>query len=345
MPGRSSPPATVAFYAGKTLVQPPPPPPVIAHPWADGTNTGFENAPGYTGSLTTWGGGSLTAGQTYQFYLFDGGLDIDADNVTFYGCDFRLTSPGDANANLTTVSNVTFSYCTFRPQAVNTPRSNGGVNFDDSYQYGIDQNPGCTGFTVSHCDFWGYGEGMQISDPAGSSQALPVNVSDSWFHDASDQGTGPIGPYHVDGILCNNGPGPYMTFHHNTISGPYDTNALAMQTTGGGSSGTPYNHMTVTNNYFSGYGYMVNTGGDTNSTYVTFQNNVWADDYEPGFGPLYGNAMYTLANNGLWSGNTYWAKLGTWMNLGNNGLYWWPTDENPANSSSIIGHATDYVMT
>jgi hypothetical protein len=342
MPGRASPPAQVAFFAGKTLTQPPPPP--VPALWAGPTNTGYLNAPGYPGSLTTWPGGSLTPGNTYSFYLDDGGLNVNADGVTFYGCAFRATAPGFANVNLNANTPV-FSWCTMEPQAVSSPRPGGGVNFADSYQYGIDQNPGFTGFTVSHCDIWGFGEGMQISDPSGSSQGSPVNVSDSWIHDASDQGTGPIGPYHVDGILCNNGPVPYMTFHHNTISGPYDTNALALQTTGGGSSGTPYDHITITDNYFSGYGFMVNSGGDTNSTHVTFQGNVWADDYEPGFGPLYGASMYTLANNGAWSGNKYWAKQGTWMNKGNDGLYWWPGDGNPANSSSIIGHASDYVET
>lgn len=342
MPGRASFPATIAFFAGKT---PHHPPPLPVSPWAGPTNTGFTNAYGYTGSLTTWSGGSLSADTTYSFYEFPGNSpSVNADNVTFYGCDFRLTYPGQANVNIT-ANGAKFSYCTFRPQTVNTPRSTGGVDFADSYQYGIDQNPGSAGFTVSHCDIWGFGNGMQISDPSGSSQSSPVIVADSWIHDASDQGTGPIGPYHVDGILCNNGPVPYMLFNHNTISGSGDTNALALQTTGGGASGTPYSNITITNNYFSGYGYMVNSGGDTDSTNMTFQGNVWADDFEPGFGPLYGYAMYTLANNGAWSGNKYWAKLGTWLSTANDGLFWWPTDGNPASPSSVIGHSSDYTVT
>jgi hypothetical protein len=167
-------------------------------------------------------------------------------------------------------------------------------------------------------------------------------VQDSWIHDPSAAGSS--NQYHVDGILSNDGGTGYMTFNHNTISAAGNTNGLALQTSGGGSSGTPYEHVTVTNNFFSGFGYMVNTGGDTDSQHVVFTGNVWGTDFEPTFGPLYGSDMYTTPGlNNVWRGNTIYVTPGTsWMSARNNGLYWWPTDASPSNPRQIVGHKSDY---
>lgn len=306
--------------------------------WAGPTNTGYTNAPGYRGSLAT-GPSSLTPNTTYSFMTFPGGVNVNVANVTFYGCLFPTTDPDQANCNMVTGGNATFNYCTFKPATVSSPRPGGGVNFSDSYQYAIDQNPGAGQLIMTNCDCWGFGEAIQISDPSGSSATQPMTLSGNWIHDASDQGTG-SGQYHVDGFLCNNGGISHLTVNHNTIVGPYDTNALALQSSDGT---TLYTNITVTNNYFSGYGFMVNIGGHTHSTGLVVTGNVWADDYEPGFGPLYGTDAWDTAGLGnTWSNNKYWAKLGTWMSRQNDGLFWWPDDVNPASPSSIIGHAVDY---
>jgi hypothetical protein len=236
-------------------------------------------------------------------------------------------------------NNVTFSYDTFEPSKVSAPP----VPYGSGYQYGINQT-GPFQISIEASNFWGFGEAIQLTDPDGSTQSSPLVIKDSYIHDSSAQG--PDGPnqYHVDGILSSDGGSSYMTITHNTITGNANTNALALQTNGGGSSGTPYSHITVTNNYFSGFGYMVNTGGDTNSTDMTFVGNVWGTDFEPGWGPLYGSAMYTTPGlGGVWRDNTIHVAPGTtWMAEGNNGLFWWPTDSNPSGPGQIIGHKSDY---
>jgi hypothetical protein len=300
-------------------------------------NTGYQNAPGYPGQLTGCGT-NLRAGATYQYCDFPDGLDVNRPNVTFIGCRFASNSVLDADVQVD-ANNITFSYDTFEPSAVSAPP----VPYGSGYQYGINQT-GPFQMTVEASNFWGFGEAVQLTDPDGSSQSNPLVIKDSYIHDPSAQG--PDGPnqYHVDGILSNNGGASYMTITHNTISAPADTNALALQTSGGGSSGTPYSHITVTDNYFSGFGYMVNTGDDTNSIDMVFTGNVWGTNFEPGWGPLYGNAMYTNPGlGGIWRDNTIDVVPGTsWMAPGNNGLFWWPTDANPSSPGQIIGHKSDY---
>ena len=300
-------------------------------------NTGYQNAPGYPGQLTGCST-NLRAGATYQYCDFPDGLDVSRPNVTFIGCRFASNAVLDADVQVD-ANNITFSYDTFEPSAVSAPP----VPYGSGYQYGINQT-GPFQMTVEASNFWGFGEAVQLTDPDGSSQSSPLVIKDSYIHDPSAQG--PDGPnqYHVDGILSNDGGASYMTITHNTISAPADTNALALQTSGGGSNGTPYSHITVTDNYFSGFGYMVNTGGDTNSIDMVFTGNVWGTNFEPGWGPLYGNAMYTNPGlGGIWRDNTIDVVPGTsWMAAGNNGLFWWPTDSNPSSPGQIVGHKSDY---
>jgi hypothetical protein len=254
------------------------------------------------------------------------------------GCRFATNNVLGADVQVD-ANNITFSYDTFEPSAVTAPP----VPYGSGYQYGINQG-GPFRMTIEASNFWGFGEAIQLSDPNGSSGSSPLVIKDSYIHDPSAQGANGPNQYHVDGILSNNGGASYMTITHNTITANADTNALALQTSGGGSGGTPYSHITVTNNYFSGFGYMINTGGDTNSTDMIFTGNVWGTDFEPGWGPLYGNAMYTNPGlGGIWRNNTIHVARGTtWMATRNDGLYWWPTDTNPSSPSQIIGHKSDY---
>jgi hypothetical protein len=71
---------------------------------ANGTNTGYRNAPGYPGSLTKCSG-PIQSNTTYRFCDFSGGLGIGSANdhpvnVTFYGTktwDITATRSGRSN--------------------------------------------------------------------------------------------------------------------------------------------------------------------------------------------------------------------------------------------------------
>jgi hypothetical protein len=153
--------------------------------WADATNTGYKHAPGLSGSLSTFKG-TIESGQTYRFFDFPQGLAIGSSslhptNVTFVGCRFASNAVGDANVAVYG-DNITFDYCTFEPNRVSAPPT----AYAQGYQYGIDQRYAGR-VTVDHCDFWGWGNGIQLG---WSSQAKPFVVRNSWFHDARDDGGG-----------------------------------------------------------------------------------------------------------------------------------------------------------
>ena len=231
---------------------------------------------------------------------------------------------------------ITFSYSTFEPNTRpggSEPRSPYArpIPHGQGYELGINQeNAGA--FSVDHSDFWGFANAIQFG---WSTQASPVVVNNSWFHNTRDG----AGVDHTDGIADHYGGVSYVVIHHNTIVGDGDTNALALQ----GSS--KYSHITITGNYFSGYGEMVNSGSDMLNTHMTFTGNVWGSDFKPTWSPLYGNNMYTAPGlHNVWKNNTLYVRPGTtWMAKGNSGMYWWPTDSNPRTPRQIIGHRRDFV--
>ena len=228
--------------------------------WPDATNTGYKNAPGYPGQLTTFSG-TIQSGQTYRFDNFPRGLHIPAgvSNVTFYGRRFASNEVVDANVAVYG-DNITFDYSTFEPSAVSSPP----VPYEKGYQYGIDQRAAVK-VTVNHSDFWGCANCIQFSH---SSQTKPFVVKNTWIHDLRYGG----GVDHHDGILENYGGQSYMVFDHNRIASDGNTNAIALQGTRG------YNNVTVTNNYFSGFGYTVNIGGaGTNNRNVIFTDNTFGN--------------------------------------------------------------------
>lgn len=302
--------------------------------WPDATNTGYRNAPGFPGSLTAFTGGAIQSNTTYEYIEFPSGCYIGSSsnhptNVTFVGCRFASNSLGDANV-ATYGDNVTFSYCSFEPSGTSTPP----VAHTQGYQYAIDQRYDGK-LTVDHCDFWGWANGIQFGF---SSQAKPLSISDSWFHDAREDG----GVDHTDAILENYGAGAnYMTFRHNTIASVGNTNGLALQnSTGGG-----YDHVTIDNNYFAGFNYTVNLAGSAaNMTNSTFTNNVLGSDFPIVYGPSYNS---TWASGQEWSNNKYSIKPGTtWLNPDVDGRYWWPGDQfgtgNGNNPATFAAHTTDY---
>ena len=298
-------------------------------------NTGYEHAPGYPGRLTDCSNLAVQSGSTYKYCDFTDGLAIGngVSGVTFIGCRFASNAVEDANV-ADYGDGITFSYDTFEPSTVPPGPGPASAQAPDipngqGYQYAIDQRADGS-LTVDHSDMWGFEEAIQLGY---SSQSKPVIVSNTWIHNPRDPGSSD----HTDGILENYGGLSYMTFDHNTIVGDGNTNALALQ-------GKYYDHVTITRNYFSGYGYMVNSGADGRSTNMVFTDNVWGSDIKPTYGPLYGDTMYTTPGlGGVWHGNTIHVSPGTtWMAAGNNGLFWWPTDGNPSGPGQIIGHSSDY---
>ena len=73
-----------------------------------------------------------------------------------------------------------------------------------------------------------------------------------------------------------------MTITHDTIVGDGNTQASLFRQ-------GPYDHLTVTDNYLSGYGWMVALGGQAQSTNVTFTGNIWSSEFKPDWGPVYPN--------------------------------------------------------
>jgi hypothetical protein len=293
----------------------------------DASNTGYTAWPGYAGSLTTYAGAdpipSSASGTLYAGYRFSGGVTVGTSGsaptgVTFRGCEFAITSPNDWNVQDYGIG-TTFEYCTFRPSAVSVPP----VTLAQSYQYGI--NHVGLSLTVRRCNFWGFGNGIQLGV---STAANPVLVEDSYFHDAADQAGS---TYHHDGILSNNGGSQmqYVTIRRNTILSGGNTNGIALQY-----DGSYYSNITVTGNQLGGFGYTVNIGGAaTGNQNVLFTDNVLNTLIAPVFGELYG---WADGNGNTWRRNRWLVPAGAaYGATGDNGKYWWP--DGSRNSSDYTG--------
>lgn len=330
--------------------------PPAAFPGPDGASApwtvrvGYQNSPGYPGSLTpsSLGYTGLVTGTTYKYLDFtaDEMRGIQTSNVTFIGCRFLTNDVGDASAagsfsgSWPNCTNVTFSYCTFGSSVTNPP-----VAYGQGNQYCIDQRY-IGGLTVDHCDMWGFGEAIELN---GSSAAHPTQITNNYIHDCSADGGG---IYHVDGILSNNGGTgvQYVTVSGNTIViQPENTNCIGFQAVGGGA--LPYSNLTITNNYISGDNTSVDVGGHTGTacTNITFTGNVMGSDYKPNNTFIYDGTGFTGPGS-IWSGNKFYVPASSpfsspsaaWLAAGNSGLYWYPGDGMPATGASIIGHAADF---
>lgn len=306
--------------------------------WPDASNTGYINAPEYTGSLTE-GPKAITTGSTYSNMSFNGcyvGLpDASVDNVTFVGCLFWGVKPGLPLVQCSG-NNIIFEHCSFMP-TMGGPSSY--VTYDQSYQYAVLYDGGEPGtkpgrLKMNWCDVWGYGNGLQID---GSTRAAPHSVTNCWFHHAADTAAAPgggTGIYHEDAILCTVGGAneTYLLISSNSLASVGSTNAIALQRDGG----NYYNHITATNNYLSGFGYTVQIGGNgSGNSHITFTGNVWSTEIAAQFGPLYGWGE----TDNIWRENKWQVFPGDPANPVNlttaaSGEYWWPTDNDT--------HSTDY---
>ena len=308
--------------------------------WPDSSNTGYKHAPGYTGSLTA-GPSTITAGSTYSHMSFRGcdvgRPDARVDNVTFIGCLFWGVNPGVAlvkcNGN-----NIAFRYCSFMPTNEGDPFY---ASYNESYQYAVlydgDEGGMTAGqLTMAWCDVWGFGNGLQLN---GSTQAAPHSITNCWFHHGADTDAargGSTGLYHVDAILCTVGGAheTYLVISGNSLASLGSTNAVALQRDGG----DYYHHITITDNYLSGFGYTVQIGGDgRGNRHITFTGNIWSTEIEAKFGPLYSWG----GTGNVWRHNRWQVFSGDPANpvkvtTAATGEYWWPAD-NDAHSEEYTG--------
>jgi hypothetical protein len=117
-----------------------------------------------------------------------------------------------------------------------------------------------------------------------------------------------------------------MVFHHNTIVSVGNTNGLALQ-------GSNYSNVTVTNNYFSGFGYTVSVGHAPSNSSMVFTDNVWGTDLQQEYGPLYGwwpgpgsqwrRNKVDYVNAIHMRGDNPGSHL---ITAADDGKYWWPDD-------------------
>jgi hypothetical protein len=319
-------------------------PPVSAFP--DATNTGYQNAPGFPGSLTVHDGSTIANNTTYQFIDFTGGFHqigefapagAEAVNISFLGCRFRAT--GDLNVGIVG-DNISFDYCTFMPEAVSTPPA----TYAQGYQYGIAANGSfytrVQKLTVRHCDIWGFANAI---DTAGSTQAKPHVFEHNWIHDPRDNNNDTD---HTDGIgsFGNDGASAYVVINHNTIEAVANTNAIGYQF-----SSTGYNHFTITNNLISGWNNAINFGGvfpDTsNSTasFITFTGNTFSTKFLIDNG--INHQAWWLTTGSVWANNKWKVPPGAaWGTPANDGKFWIPTTvSTDSTTDAPYVSNTDYV--
>ena len=293
--------------------------------WPDQTNTGYRHAPGCTGPLTPWSGGTIQSGMTYSCIDFAPGLSVGAmsapvQNVTFRGCRFHGVAVGNALVVLYG-DNISFDYCSFEPGATAPPCA-----YEQSYQYGLAGNGGYYSvieqLTVTHCDFWGFGNAI---DTQGSTRAKPHVFRDNWIHDASADGGG---MYHTDGIGAESGvgTGSYVVIDHNTIESQGNTNGIAYQA-------GHYDHFTMTRNLFGGFGYTVALLGGATDT--TFTDNTFSTRLAVDWGPLYGSDFWTTSGS-TWRRNRWKVPSGAaWGNPAHDGWFWVPDASGNSGASDM----------
>jgi hypothetical protein len=291
--------------------------------WPNATNTGYQNAPGYSGTkgvadttkLTTASAGSSTcpttfqSNKTYSFChytgvgQFIGSRDNHLTNVHFYGVLFEGTAPtaDPAMVMMYCDNNCTLDYITIKPQALDAPDlpNRGGTSWAKSYSAAIAAGWGAyysyaRGLSITHSDIWGFGSGIILG--GGGDAARPNIIEDTWIHDPADCPDGCT--THQDGIgmVDTGGTLSYVTLNHNNI--PFttgNTNTLAFQ------QGT-YDHMTITNNALSGDGFTVALW-DT-STNTKFTGNVWSNTTQQYYRVNYGMNFWDTSGS-CWARNKF----------------------------------------
>ena len=302
--------------------------------WPNASNTGYQNAPGYPGTpgvadatkLTTASASStkcpltFESHKTYSFCYYPNGMTVgspqypgDPDvgqhltDVHFIG--FLVEDLGPTNDQsaimMYCANNCTMDYFTVKPSGLNAPDITGTGKHGTSYakSYGTVMNAGwgayygyARGVSLKHSDIWGWQSGIILG---GTNTAATPNIfEDNWLHDQGLCMDVPGCPTHEDGIgmVDTGGTAQYVTINHNNM--PFiqgNTNNIAFQ------EGT-YDHLTITNNIFSGDGYTIAIW-DTSSN-ITFTGNVWTNYAQHYFGVNYGKPFWTTPGS-TWAHNKF----------------------------------------
>ena len=293
--------------------------------------TTFQSNHTYSGCLYKL---PCTDGGTCLYGLTIGSSGSHISNVHFVGDLFEAAANGGPgpkcggtycdNTLISTYcsSGCTFDYSTFQPDDLSVPDLAMPQNTTAKDRYGVPEGHGttyakgygdlcscgwlggttATGFTFDHDDMWG-GGGYIIVGP--NTSATPSLIQDNWMHDQAACSEDTSCTQHPDGIgMVNTGSSSgYITINHNNE--PYannDNNNIAFQ------SGT-YTHLTITNNVFSGEGYMIAVWAT--STATTFTGNRWTNANQSLYGPLYQQSFWTQSGS-TWAHNKFaWDPTGT----------------------------------
>lgn len=326
-------------------------------------DAGFTFAPGYPGGVNDFAGTALQDGsgitiqsnQTYSYYKNlqwgnIGTLGNPVHNVTFIGCLWEADGANTAAVVPACDGDITFQYCTIRP--TNHTDHTAPVAQNAGYQYGIVADgtlasPGTWNsfvengeLIVDHCDIWGYANATMVQ---GSTQTYPHSFTYNWVHNAR---LNTSGDDHTDGIGCPaGGSAAYVTISHNWIEDIGDTQGLAYQNSPGPSV---WDHFTITNNVFGGWGFTVNLSSGTpgspgGGTNIIFEDNIFSTRIRPAYGPLYTAAIASGSGNS-WRRNTWWVPSGAaWGSPAHDGWYWMPVDSNIiGNDDTPYVSQTDY---
>jgi hypothetical protein len=323
--------------------------------WPDASNTGHTKGPNataspadYTTGMTAGGGvfvqeanatvltGKRFLGKSYVGYSGVG------DNLVFRSCLFEGTWPNDSLVQVYCPTTVRFEYCTFKPAGVSAPPGNTGYTrstaitspgtpYTSSWQYIAGLTAGQVA-TFDHCDVWG-NAGIEMTGGTGAGNQ--GTFSACYIHDQADNdGSGGSG-YHHDGIGPDStGGAGYTLINGCTIASLGNTNGIALQ------GSATYHHITITNNYISGWGYAVSIGATTpwQGTNITVTGNIYSAEVDSVFGPFYNVGNWnTGSGTNTWSGNRFQVRSGdqeTAYGTSDHGRYWWPSDN--------VSHATDF---
>ncbi len=325
--------------------------------WPDFSNTGYKNTPAnagglglsaYPGSLTDYMAGMSNTKYvditfpdnsviSYKRFLMSK-MSIHGNNLTFVGCLFEGKSPNDNLIQFYGGGTLTIRYSTFKPAAYATPPGNDGTitsshtapgtPFNQSWQYLTTMNSAIV--NMDHNDIWG-NAGMQMTT---SQPNQPSVWTNNYIHDQADNDSSTFSGggtnYHHDGIgPQSEGNGGPMIIDHNTIASIGNTNAVALQGNG------VYDHVSVTNNYVSGWGYALSIGITNNATNITVTGNIFSGELKQLYGFLYGNLWGGTARGSTWRNNLFQVRSGDGnLSPTDHGKYSWPTDNS--------GHTTDY---
>lgn len=323
------------------------------------TDTGFQNAPGYPGSLTNGSAITVTSNQTYSFYrgLSDGELGQPASpisNVTFYGCCFE-SSANFAAVALRARGNVTFQYCTFKPSSKADNANTSLVTQTQGYQFGItadgtEASPGTWNsfadgtLTIDRCEFWGFANATKIFN--GNATTKKRTFTRNWIHNARENTDGSD---HTDGLGAPGGGTESGTeIAYNRIESLGDTNGIVYQYEHSPAVAS-WSNFNIHHNLIGGWGYAVaimggnEVTGSTGATGITFTDNIFSTALDLQYAPCYDMGFSATADGNTWRRNRWLVPAGAaWGTSGNSGKFWIP-NATPRNRTT--GDDSIYVST